>query len=318
MALSEDTDSTRELNIKHVQVDGLTWVNIEKPTEVETDYLSQHYPFHPLDLDDCLSRIQRPKIDQYEDYVFIVLHFPVFNKESRVTLSSQVSIFVGADYLVTLHAGELKPLVKLFRDCELREEARQENLKSSGFLLYRIVDRLVDYCLPILGKIMENIEKVEDDIFGPRKRQTMYTISRLRRDIISFRRTVWPLRAVIASLEHHSEKFTKEDMEVYWGDVVDHLDKIWDTLDECKEIIEGLNDTNNSLYSYRTNEVIRVLTVITTIMLPLTVITGFMGMNIVLPGGIDKGDFLAFSILVTIMIVVSVSMLILFRSRRWI
>ena len=318
MAIPTITEGEKELTLEQVTWNGLTWVNIEGATSKETEYLAQNYPFHPLDLDDCLSRIQRPKIDEYGDYLFIVLHFPVFKREARVTVSSQVSIFIGEDYLVTLHPGNLKPLAKLFRDCQINEEARQENMKSSGYILYRIVDRLVDYCFPILNKIMENIEKVEEDIFDARGRQTVQEISILRRDVISYRRIIWPLRAVIGALEHRTERFTKEDMEVYWGDVVDHLDKIWDTLEECKEIIEGLKDTNDSLYTNRINEVMRILTILATIMLPLTVVASIYGMNVPLPGGVEQGNLISFIIIVFVMLFIIGGMLLFFRHRRWI
>ncbi|MEE8582839.1 MAG: CorA family divalent cation transporter, partial [Dehalococcoidales bacterium] len=121
MAITPD-EKKAELNIKTLTWGKLTWINIERPTEKETKYLAEHYPFHPLDLDDVLSRQQRPKIDQYEDYLFLVLHFPIFNKEQRVTTSSQLSVFIGKNYLITLHSGELKPLVKLFRECQIKDE----------------------------------------------------------------------------------------------------------------------------------------------------------------------------------------------------
>ncbi len=308
-------EGEKELNIEQITWSGLTWVNIEKPTPKETEYLAQNYPFHPLDLDDCLSRIQRPKIDEYEDYLFILLHFPLFSKEARVTVPSQVSIFIGKDYLVTLHSGVLKPLVKLFRDCQLNEEARQGNMKSSGYLLYRITDRLIDYCLPIADKIMGNLERVEDDLFDHRTPDPIEDLSELRRDIISFRRIVWPMRAVISTLARKTERFTKEDMEVFWGDLVDHVDKIWDTLDECKEIIEGLNETGAFLASHHTNQVMRVLTIIATIMLPLTLVASIYGMNIPLPGE-DRN--LSFIVILIIMIIAISGMLFFFRRRRWI
>ena len=315
MARTPIAEESTPLNVEQIVLDGLTWVNIEKPTSRETDWLAENYHFHPLDLDDCLSRRQRPKIDEYEEYVFVVLHFPLFSWEARVTVPSQVSIFIGKDYLITLHDGMLKPLVKLFRDCQLHEEARRAFLKTSGFLLYRITDRLVDYCLPITYKIMENLERVEDEIFATKGRGTVIELSILRRDIISYRRVIWPMRAVLGSLEQKIEKFTAEDMEVFWGDLVDHVDKIWDTLDECKEIVEGLKDTNDSLYSHRTNEVIRILTVISTIMLPLTLVASIYGMNINLPG--DDND-LSFLVILIIMFVVIGIMLAFFRHRRWV
>ncbi|RLC93718.1 MAG: magnesium transporter [Chloroflexi bacterium] len=306
-----------ELRVNKITWGGLTWVNIESPTTRETEYLAENYHFHPLDLDDCLSRRQRPKIDEYEDYLFIVLHFPLFSKEMRVTVPSQVSVFIGSDYLVTVHQGVLKPLVKLFKDCQLHEETRQTYMKSSGYLLYRIVDRLIDYCLPITDKIMENLERVEHDIFDTRGRGTVIELSVLRRDIISYRRVIWPMRAVVATLGQKTQHFTPEDMEVFWGDLVDHVDKIWDVLDECKEIVEGLKDTNDSLYSHRTNEVIRILTVISTVVLPLTLVASIYGMNVPLPGGVDEGNLTSFVVILALMLVVIGAMVAFFRQRRW-
>jgi len=310
-------EKEKELNVESITWGDLTWVNIEGPTEQETEYLAQNYPFHPLDLDDCLSRVQRPKIDEYKDYLFLVLHFPAFNPESRVTTASQLSVFIGDNYLITLHKGELKPLVKLFRECQIDEESRQEYFsQGTGFLLYRITDRLVDYCLPILNKMVDNIEGVEDSIFSDRARDTVREISILRRDIISFRRIIWPMRAVLGSLEPKIRRFTKMDMAVYFGDMVDHVDKIWDALDEYKEVIEGLNDTHDSLATNRTNEVVRMLTVIATILLPITVVASIFGMNIPL-GPFEESRYSPLFILL-IMIVIIVSMLYFFRRQRWI
>ncbi len=315
-AIPEVVRDAGQLNIESVTWGELTWINIEAPTKQETDYLAENYPFHPLDLDDCLSRIQRPKIDVYDDYLFLVFHFPVFSPEARVTTPSQVSVFIGQNYLITLHKGDLKPLVKLFNQCQTDDEIRQEHFsQGSGYLLYRVVDRLVDYCLPILNKIGGNIETVEDTIFSERVRGTVREISALRRDIISFRRIIWPLRAVIGSMEPKIRRFSKMDMEVYFGDMVDHVDKIWDVLDEYKEIIEGLNDTYDSLATNRTNEVMRMLTVIATILLPLTVIASIYGMNVPLP---FQESHYSFIIVFFIWALVVVGMLYFFRRHRWI
>jgi magnesium transporter len=313
------TGAEEKLHLESVSWGELTWVNIEAPTEQETEYLAQNYPFHPLDLDDCLSRIQRPKIDVYDDYLFLVFHFPVFSKEARVTTPSQVSVFIGQNYLITLHNGDLKPLVKLFNQCqtdEENEEIRQEYFsQGSGYLLYRILDRLVDYCLPILNKIGGNIEAVEDNIFSERVRGAIREISALRRDVISFRRIIWPMRAVIGSLEPKIRRFTEMEMEVYFGDMTDHVDKIWDALDEYKERIEGLNDTYDSLASNRTNEVMRMLTVIATVLLPLTVIASIYGMNVPLP---FQESHYSFIFVFFIWAVIVSGMLYFFRRHRWI
>ena len=317
MATRDTGIKEKQLNVESVTWNDLTWIDIERPTERETEYLAQNYPFHPLDLDDCLSRIQRPKIDEYKEYLFLVLHFPVFNKQTRATTSSQVSVFIGDKYLITLHKGELKPLVKLFRECQLEEEARQEHFsQGSGYLLYRIIDRLVDYCLPILNRISANIEETEDNIFASKRiPRAIEAISTLRRDVISFRRIIWPMRAVIGSLEPRIRRFTKMDLAVYFGDTIDHVDKIWDALDEYKEIIEGLNDTHDSLATNRTNEVMRMLTIIATILLPLTVVASIYGMNVPLP--FQESGY-SFIFVLAIWVTIVSGMLYFFRRHRWI
>ena len=304
------------LNLESLTWGGLTWINIEGPREQETGYLAETYHFHPLDLEDCLSRIQRPKIDEYKDYLFLVFHFPVFNSEARITTPSQLSVFIGKNYLITLHNGELKPLVKLFRECQVDKESQQEYFsRGSGYLLYRLVDRLVDYCLPILSKIGSNIEDIEDSIFSDRMSGTIREISIFRRDIISLRRIIWPMRAVIGSLEPKIRRFSTMDMTVYFGDMVDHVDKIWDGLDEYKEVIEGLKDTHDSLATNHTNEVVRILTVIATILLPITVVSSIYGMNIRLPFQNSSFSLLFVSL---IMLVIISGMLYFFHHQRWI
>ena len=317
MAIPQTREEEKQLNMQTITWGGLTWVDIVPPTELETEYLAENYHLHPLDLDDCLSRIQRPKIDEYPDYLFLVFHFPVFRKEARVTNPSQLSVFIGKDYLITLHKGTLKPLVKLFRDCQIDEEARQENLsQGSSYLLYRIIDRLVDYCLPILSRIGVNIDQTEDNIFSSRRMpRAIEDISTLRRDVISFRRIIWPMRAVIGSLEPRIRRFSPMDLSVYFGDMIDHVDKIWDGLDEYKEIIEGLNDTYDSLATNRTNEVIRMLTIIATILLPLTVVASLYGMNIPLP---FQDSIYSLVFVFVIWAAVVSGMLYFFRRQHWI
>ncbi|MGA7732833.1 MAG: magnesium/cobalt transporter CorA [Chloroflexia bacterium] len=306
----------RPLNIQTVTHNGITWVNIMHPGEAETEWLRKTYGFHPLHLDDILSKIQRPKIDDEDDYTFIVMHFPVYSKLVRITTPSEVDIFVGASFLITMHAGNLKPLTRLFKQCAEEPQVREQVMgRSTGYLLYSIVDRLVDYCFPILNKIDLNIEQVEDDIFGERVRKTVQEISIIRRDIIAFRRIAKPLIPVIGSLERKNRPFLNEDTEDYFGDIADHLSKMWDTLEDYKEVIEGLSDTITSLTNIRSNEIIRVLTIISVILLPLTLISGLFGMNFLLP---FESNPEAFWVVIGLMVSVAIAMLAFFRVRKWI
>jgi magnesium transporter len=305
-----------KLNIETIKWGKITWLNIEKPTRQDMEYLAQNYMFNLFDLEDCLSRIERPKIDEYENYLFLVLHFPVFKKEALVTTPSQVSIFIGEDLVVTVHSGELKPVANLFNDCEQNERAREENMsRSSGYLLYRILDRLVDYCFPIVNKIITNVEEAEDKLFSEPTRDTVRDISILGRDIMAYRRIIRPQPDIIKSLEVRDYPFLREDLDVYFGDIGDHVGKISETLDEYKEVVEGLYKSSDSLFSHRTNDVMKMLTILGSVILPLLVISGLFGMNVPLPFQESAFAFL-FIILVTLCI--SGGMLAYFRYRRWI
>jgi len=242
----------------------VTWVNVEKPVPEDMDYLREHYPFfHPLDLEDCLSRIERPKIDEYENYLFIIMQFPVFDSSRRVSRPGEIDIFIGAGYLVTVHDGNLWPITKLFDDCGSDEQTRQRHMgRGSSRLLHDVIDRLVDYCFPIFYKVDANIREIEEDIFTEEMSRVVQEISWVRRDIIALQRIVKPQITIVANLEHKDRPFIREELEVYFGDVLDHLYKAWDMLEDHRDVIEGLSDTSNTLTSYRINEVIKILTII--------------------------------------------------------
>ena len=307
---------TPELHIETLKWGKITWVNVEKPSSKDMHYLAKNYLFHPLELEDCLSRTERPKIDEHENYLFIVLHFPVYDKKAQVTVTSQVSIFIAADLLVTVHTGGLKPLSHLFNDCQQNESACNENmLRSTGYLLYRILDRLVDYCFPIVRKIISNAEDIEDRLFSEPNRDSVRELSILRRDILSTRRIIRPQRTILKSLEIKDYPFLKEDLDVYFGDIGDHIGKMTETLDEYDEVVEGLNATSDSLFSHRTNQVIKILTLLGTIILPMLVIQGLYSMNIPLPMQDSPWSFL---VIILVTISVSAAMIIYFRHRHWI
>lgn len=309
----------KELRVEEIEYSGLTWVNIEGPTPEDIEYLAQRYPFHALDLEDCLSRIQRPKIDEYEDYVFLVLHFPRFHKKTRVMLPSQVSLFAGENYLVTVHSGELKPLANLFNDCQLNESAREEYMAhSSGHLLYTIIDRLVDYCFPILNKINEDLEDIEERVFTEATPQTVQETLTIRRHIIAFRRIIRPQIAILDSLEAKHWQFLKkkgEDLDIYFGNIGDHLDRIWDVLEDYREVVDTLSDTSNWLTSHRIQEVMRILAIVAAAIGPLIVISGIYGMNVPLPLGDSPWGF---PILLGIMIAIFILLMVFFHRRKWI
>jgi len=308
----------REPTIKTVSWGDLTWTDIVQPTEDAKKYLAERYNFHPLALDDCLSRKQLSKIDVYPGYMFFIFHFPVYHKETRVSTKQQWSVFIGENYLVTLRPGELKTFDKLFRECELSEESRQEYMsQGSGYLLYKLLDRAIDSYFPVLDKIMSLMEDMEDIVFDE-SIEAAKELSIMRRDIITQRAVMFPTREIFKEMENKLKRFSKTDLTPYYSDLMDHMNKICSTLDECQEIIDVFKDTDYVLGTDRLNRVMRVLTIFSTIILPFVAISSIFGMNVFAPGGIEKGNLTTFIVLIVFMSLVAGAMLIFFRRRRWI
>lgn len=306
-----------EARLDKVNREGITWLNIERPTRTEMERLGQEYHFHPLDLDDCLSRIQQPKLDEYPNYLFIILHFPVFNKRTRITSASQVSMFLGKDFLVSIHTGVLKPLSKLFRDCQGSEEVCQQYLgKDAGYLFYRIVDTLVDYWFPMLAKVLDRLDQIEDKVFDESV-DAAQEVAILRRDIVAQRRIIWPMKAVMASLEQKAQRFTAMELKVYFGDINDHVNRVWNTLDEAKETVEIYKDTDFILSQDRLQKIMAILTIITATMLPFALLSSIYGMNLPLPGNTVPGSHAVGWGLIAFMTAIAGGLLYLFRRRRW-
>jgi magnesium transporter len=296
---------------------GLTWIHLDTTSLESAQELADRFGWHPLDVEDVMSKRQRPKIDDYADegYLFGVLHFPVYDRTIQRLNAAELDIFVGPDYLVTLPAVELLPVTRLFDRCRIDAEFRAELFsKGSGRLLYEVLDDLFDYCFPILDKIGHKLDSLEDDVFEGRSEEVVRDISNVKQEIISYRKIIKPERTTLRLLERHIERFLPEELELYFDDVVDAAERIWDILDNYKEVVEALEDTNESVISHRQNDVLRILTVFSVVLLPLTLITGFFGMNVHFPG---YETTVAFWVVFVGMVVSLVGMLAFFRYKRW-
>jgi magnesium transporter len=300
----------KESTIQTITNKNLTWINILEPTRDKITTLAQRYPFHELNLDDCLSKIQIPKIDKYHDHMFIILHFPTsIKKEENVPRFSQLSIFIGLNYLVTVHQGDLKPLVEKFQICSSSEKQREVFMnESSGHLLYNIIDTLVDDLFNTLIKVIDDLHDIEDDVFNP-KLAIAKDISLIRREITALRRIIIPLRRIIMYMTNDIQKFSEQDLTLYFDDVNDHIDKVLEALDESKETIEIYKDTDYMLSTEKTNKILGVLTILFTLSIPSTIIGTLYGMNINLPGGIETGSWYLFTPYTTFIVLLTISLL---------
>src|SRR5919106_1584569 len=269
-----------EPNVEVVEQDGLRWINIERPMPVDRAWLEEHFEFHPLDYEDVASRNQRPKIDEYDDYLFIVLQFPVYDKTVGRLNAGELDIFIGP-----------------------------------GYLLYKIVDDAFDYCFPMLRKMGNKLDRIEEEIFLGRSREVVRDISNAKQEIVGFRKVIRPQRPVLRDLERTKQPYMAEDLDIYFDDIVDASERIWDMLENYKEVVEALEDTNEQVISHRVNGILRVLTAFSVIILPLTLIASIWGMNVGVPG---EGGETAFWVIVATMVAVLAGVVAVFRPRRWV
>lgn len=303
--------------VEEVRFAELRWINLERPGPPEEGWLREHFNFHDLDYEDVRSHNQRPKIDEYDEYLFIVLHLPVFDKKVGRLNAAELDIFVGPDFLITLPNQPLKPVEYLFERCKSHDATREQRMsQGSGYLLYTMIDDAFSYCFPMLRKIGMKLDSIEEDIFVEgRSREVVRDISNVKQEIINFRKIIRPQRSVLRDLERVKARYIPEDLEIYFDDIVDASERMWDMLENFKEVVEALEATNESVISHQVNDVLRLLTVFSALFLPLTLVASIWGMNKVGVPGDDS--FQSFAAVIGGMLALMVGMLVFFKRRNW-
>jgi magnesium transporter len=299
---------------------GFVWVDIGKPSKADMMELGRRFHFHELNLADCLSKIQIPKIDRYSDHIFVILHFPMAERES-IPRSTQLAAFMGSGYMVTVHQDELKPLADVLDQCLRDPNARQELMgKSAGYLFHSIVDALTDDLLNVVRKVVGNIDDIEDVVFDE-KATAAREISYIRRQITSLRRITIPLRRTLTEMTSKDiQRFSEENLTDYFDDVKDHIDKAIDTIEESKETIEIYKDTDNMHGTDKSNKILAVLTIIFTLSMPASIMSSLYGMNVELPL-LDPsilGGYTTFIVIVSITSMLALGMILYFRRIGWV
>ncbi|HEY6608337.1 MAG TPA: magnesium transporter CorA family protein [Candidatus Limnocylindria bacterium] len=299
-----------------IEAPTLRWVHIDEPRLADRVWLAETFDFHELDLEDVASHNQRPKVDEYDEYLFLVMQFPRFDKETGRLHAAELDIFLGPDYVITLPNEEILPLPALFERARTREDVRAEIMgQGSGLLLYEILDRCVDASFPMLGQLSRKLRRLEDDIFeGGRSSEIVRELSNVKQEIINFRSVIRPQRAVFRALERAKQRYLTEELDIYFDDLTDASERIWDVLENHKEIVEGLESSNEAVLSHRLNDGLRVLTAVSVILLPLTLLASLFGMNVHFPG---EGSPVAFWLILAGMLVILVGMVAFFRRRGW-
>lgn len=293
-----------------------TWINVTEPNAFDLEELRRSLPFiHPLNLEDILSLTERPKLDTYDDYFYISLHFPFWDNVTRLSQPYEIDFIISPTALVTAHDGLMPSMKSLFTDAMSKREVRTEMLSKSGsHAFYILLDKLVDNLFPVLRIADASLSKIETSIFAAKGETLIREIALLRRDLISMRRIIHQMVPIVAELSKKDSSITGEGLQIYFDDITDHLLRVRDIVDEDYEVIGGLSETADMLLSHRINSVMRILTVFSVIMLPLTFVSSVYGMNINLPLADHPSSFW---ILVGFMMFLAAFMLWFFRRQKW-
>ena len=290
------------------------WVDLAAPSIPEALVLSDTFAFHRLSVEDAMSERQYPKAEAYDGYLYVILHGIHFKGSDHSFATHDVDFFVGPNYLVTVHDGDSAPIV------ELRDHAtRNLRILSEGpvALLHRIVDAMVDSYRPEMDKLEDRIDELEKQIFEQPDPMLVRRILDEKRQVAGLRRIITPQRDVVARLARRDFVDVSTEMSFRFRDVYDHLVRVADDVLIFQDRITGMLDAHLSNVSNRLNEVMKVLTVVATILMPLTLLTSMYGMNVPLPQ-FPGGEHAQFWWLFGIMAVTVVAMLAMFRRKRWI
>jgi magnesium transporter len=295
-----------------------TWINLFSPTTEEIEGVQKKYDLHPMIAEEMKRPTLRSKVDTFGETIYLILHFPVYDAAKKTCIGREIDFVIGKNFVITAHYDMIETLDRIAGTCDIDTAARDRCLgENSGQLLFSILKPLYDYSLRELDHIHKKINKIEEKIFGGEEKEMVREISALRREILDFRRAMYPQEQILASLEKAGEHFFPKTSHPYLSYISGEYFKLWSALDNYKETIEALEETNNSLLSARTNEVMKTLTVLSFVVMPLMIITGIFGMNTVhIP---IVGNTYDFWIVLGLMTVFGISMYALFkRLLHWI
>lgn len=288
----------------------LRWHHVEEPESPVLDQLAQEFSFHELEVEDCRHRRHTAKFEEYENHIFVIVNTLHFVPDTLGVWFGEVAFFVGQDFLVTVHLGPTRSVKAV-----LPRVQTVSKLQRPDRVLHAMTDFMVDRYLPVLDQLGDRIEKIEDEIQASPTPKILEDIFALRRGLAEFRRTVGSMREMVAGIMRLRAPFYRADMTAYWRDLYDHIIRALTMIETHRELLASVLEVHMTATANRTNEIMKVLTIWATIVLPLVVVTGYFGMNFRHLPLMDSPNGVAFVHIV--MILLTVGLLIYFRKRRW-
>ncbi len=296
------------------------WVLVKTPTKSNLEYLNERFGIDKNDLSLVLPPFQRPRIVKKEKYIVMILHFPYYNRTTKEIKTSEVDFFIGKDFLITVTDGKLPPLLNLFDDIEDPDYKNKHNLKDNmGNLLYEILHSLLIYLGPMLNHIAQDLDQIEDKIKSQTivKKEYITDILTIKTNIINFRKTIQSHKNVIKKLIiAGSNLFNPNKLRPYFNELIEYTVEIWSTLENYTYTINALHDTYESMVTFKINQIMKVLTLFSVIVFPLTLLAAIFGMNTVNMPLVDSEY--GFWVIIGIMLAGSAVMWGYFKHKKWI
>ena len=292
----------------------VTWLNIDGVHQPEIiEQVGKSFGVHPLVLEDIANTGQRPKVEDFENYIFVVLRMLMFDEKENQTKTEQISMVLGPDFVVSFQERQ-GDVFDIIRE-RLRSNKGRIRKMGADYLAYSLIDAIVDNYFMVLEMLGEAIEGIEDKLVTEPKSETLQVIHDLKREVVFLRKSVWPLREVISRLERSESPLISKTTLVYLRDVYDHTIQVMDSVDTFRDTLSGMLDIYLSSVSNRMNEIMKVLTVIATIFIPLTFLAGIYGMNFKVMPELDQPW--GYPAVLILMLTIAVVMLIYFRKKKW-
>jgi len=301
-------------NLEDVPKSKIRWINVSGLSNVTLiEDIGQQFKLHPLILEDILNPNQRPKYEYYEDFIFIVIKTVLISDKSNIIENEQISFILGADYVISFQEQESD----IFQPIIQRIKQKKGRIRAMGpdYLLYTLVDVITDNYFIILENLGEIIEDIEEELISDPKSETLQLIYNLKKKTIDIRKLIWPMREIVYKLQREDSKLIKKELQIYLRDINDHIFRITDVLENYREILFGMLDMYLSSISYKMNDIMKVLTIISTIFIPLSFLAGFYGMNFqFMP---EFSNPFAYPILIVVMIAIALVMFYFFKRKKW-
>jgi magnesium transporter len=301
--------------MKSVRFKKVTWIDFGSTSADDILYLQENFDIHPLAIEEFTTPTFRPKATEYQNCLFLTIHLPLFDTKTRTTYPEELDIIITKDHLITGHEKAILQLDEFFQTLENSEGKRRLHMSETpAHLLYHLLEILLESCFPKLDHITQNLDQIEENVFDGKEKEMVFEVSIVKRDILNFRRTLKPQRSILESIVQRDSHLIAAELKPYYQDLIGTNIRIWNSLESDKETIESLEETNNSLLSNKLNITMKVLTIFSAVMLPMTVYSNILAMSADIPFG--KNPF-GFWIHMAIMLFLSIITIAIFRVRKW-